>query len=376
MLERCRKYPGNACLALVVALLGLCGCNATNTRQADSVDGSGNDWEQVERYILVTLRPERNESREQLADELAVEFDLQRVRAWKLSTLGVHCIVFAVPPRQNLDGITATLQDDFRVESVQPMQRHRTTADPYHLLQKDTMLTPGRTRAFGNASGHGVDIAVIDTGVDIQHPDLGGAVELAQDFVSDLDAVPAEFHGTAVAGIIAAQANNGEGIHGIAPESRIWSLRACWQQELSAGICNTFTLALALNFAVAEGVDIINLSLSGPRDPLLERLVAEAQRRDIVVVGAAATKAKQFPGSVSGVLAVADLAAETPAHTAHLHLNGKDVVTTVPGGRYDFVSGHSVATAIGSALTALLLQRGDNREPGLLAESLRRLASN
>src|SRR5206468_548036 len=76
----------------------------------------------------------------------------------------------------------------------------------------------------------------------------------------------AELHGTAVAGIIGARADNSVGIVGVAPEAGLMALRACWQAppDESAAVCSSFTLAKALQFAIDNNAKVINLSLGGP----------------------------------------------------------------------------------------------------------------
>ena len=112
-------------------------------------------------------------------------------------------------------------------------------------------------------------MAAIDSGVEVDHPDLRGRIVLARNFVDTREAV-AELHGTAVAGIIGARADNSVGIVGVAPDAQLMALRACWQRpaDESAAVCSSFTLAKALQFAIDNGAKVINLSLGGPRDRL------------------------------------------------------------------------------------------------------------
>ncbi len=80
------------------------------------------------------------------------------------------------------------------------------------------------------ATGRGIRVAVIDSGIQANHPDLAGQVIVNRNFVAG-QAEVAEDHGTGVAGIIAAKADNGVGIAGVAPDARLLGLRACWQQK-------------------------------------------------------------------------------------------------------------------------------------------------
>jgi subtilisin family serine protease len=204
-----------------------------------------------------------------------------------------------------------------------------------------------------------VRVAVIDSGVDVDHPDLAGRVAGRSDFVGRRDAasVRGDRHGTAVAGVIAAVAHNNLGIVGIAPEVRLLALQACWEQEADdAAVCNTFTLAQALAAAIEARADVVNLSLAGPHDALLARLVRRGQQAGIIFVGAAhgdPAAARGFPLDVEGVIGV--VAAESAAADESLiAAPGEDIFTLAPAGAYNAVSGSSMAAAQVSAMVALL----------------------
>ena len=122
------------------------------------------------------------------------------------------------------------------------------------------------------ATGRDVRVAVIDSGVQLDHPDLAGQVMASANFVGDPDA-RAEIHGTAVAGIIAARADNHVGIAGVAPRARLLALArllaAARRRDTS---CTTPEPGTALHAAIERGAQVINLSLGGPPDRLIERL--------------------------------------------------------------------------------------------------------
>src|SRR6202051_1843955 len=159
--------------------------------------------------------------------------------------------------------------------------------------------------------GEGIRIAIIDTGADTRHPDLRGAVVQTGNFVdSDAAQFRRDRHGTELAGIIAAVANNHEGIVGIAPGARLAVFKACWQlhDDADAARCNSFTLAQALTAALDAHVHVVNLSLSGPADPLLRELIHEGLPRGVLSIGAppaAANRDDHFL-SVDGVIEVAN----------------------------------------------------------------------
>jgi subtilisin family serine protease len=295
---------------------------------------------------------------------VAADFRLKPVEGWPMRSLGVHCAVFEIEPGASIDTVIAGLDADERVESVQRMQHfkvqesgeHGSWDDPYLSLQR-SLEDSGITRAHRLATGKGVRIAVIDTGIDVKHPDLRGQAIDVRDFISAGDNAP-DRHGTAVAGVIASIAGNRRGIVGVAPGARLLALQACTQRSADGrGTCTSFSLARALDHAITGGSDVVNLSLGGPPDPLLERLLRKAIERDIVVVAAQGgdRNRRLFPASFAGVIAVAS--AGTAHEAARLAAPDQDVLTLVSPDGYDFFSGSSIAAAHVSGIVALLLER-------------------
>jgi subtilisin family serine protease len=310
-------------------------------------------------------------ARKQLRD-LASAHRLREVDGWPIAALGVHCAVFQLPADIAPLEALRQLERDRRVESVQPLNSFTTLStnnDPYRGLQRN-LETMQIDEAHVWSRGENVRVAVIDTGIDASHPDLAGRVVLQKNLVDGKATTPAEQHGTAVAGIIAAIDNNREGIAGVAPAASLLGLKACWaQSENSTSVCNTFTLAKALVAAVDADSDVVNLSLAGPADPLLQRLVNIGVKRGIIYVGALPTNAPGFPCNVANVICVGT--AGQLSSTPQLFAPGVDILTLIPAGRYDFLSGSSLAAASVSASVALLRSRA----PDLTAEMARRLLS-
>ncbi len=165
------------------------------------------------------------------------------------------------------------------------------------------------------------------------------------------------------------------GIVGIAPEARLLALRACWEtaQRADPAVCGGFTLAKALQFALEANAQVINLSLGGPRDRLLERLLDAALSRGVTVVSAADPQSRDggFPASHRGVLAIAGDDAQDVAGDI-LRAPGRDIPTTVLGGKWGFVTGTSFAAAHITGLVALLRELS----PGLSAPQVSRAAGS
>ncbi|MBX2884612.1 MAG: S8 family serine peptidase [Granulosicoccus sp.] len=308
-----------------------------------------------------------------LAD-LKQRFDITRVADWPLGSIGVRCLVFEnIGSRTNTD-IALALQQESGVDSAQVVQLFSTSAsgynDPFVPMQHgfQTMRAEPSHRW---TTGRDVLVGVIDTGIDQQHNDIQQSVTKVFDFVDKKNTgTSLDDHGTAVAGIISAAANNGTGMVGVAPDAKIIALKACWSRAQDKGAtCNSFTLAKALNIAILNNVDIINLSLSGPRDRLLERLIRKAVDKNIIIVGARDPIDKNlFPAVLNEVIA-AGLPGDTTLST--ITAPGSQVISTAPGNQYDFYTGSSFSTAHLTGLVALLRQL----EPTLNTEQIRQLLS-
>jgi subtilisin family serine protease len=304
------------------------------------------------------------------------DYGLREVNAWPIGPLQIHCAVLEIPAGANRGQLLAALSKDTRVKLTQPLQTFATRTedynDPYVGLQRGFQQMDVAD-AHPWSRGEGVKVAIIDTGVDIQHPDLRDRVAAAVNFV---DADDGQFrrdrHGTEMAGVIAAVANNREGIVGIAPNARLLVFKACWQalSGEDAAHCNSFTLARALTAAFDAHAQVINLSLAGPDDRLLSDLIREGQHRGVLFVGAAADTAGVETGLLhqAGVIEVAS-ADSHPLNDSVLYAPGREILTLLPGGHYDFASGASIATAQVSGVVALMLAKN----PGLSAASAYRL---
>jgi subtilisin family serine protease len=355
-----------ALLILLLLCAALAGCASTGavrdsggtkllvTIRYDAVDSlQGNPGDRYRRPSSYGAGPGAGP----VLDALAAEYAITRVSGWPMRTLGVHCEVFATASGSDADAVAARLARDPRVDSAEPMRQFHTLSraeDPYRPLQHslDTLEVDA---AHAMTSGAGVRVAVIDSGIDASHRDLIGVVRTRHDFTEG----PLAPHGTEVAGVIAARGANGAGIMGVAPEAELADLRACraGTGPDAPADCDSYTLAQALDFAVTSRVDVINLSLAGPEDPLLARLLASAEAQGISVVVAAPPPGddrKRFPASVVTVISVAtsEGAAQWPA-TA-IRAPGVDVLTTFPGDRYDYGSGSSLSSAHVSGIVALM----------------------
>jgi subtilisin family serine protease len=307
------------------------------------------------------------------ARRVAARYALRQIASWPIRALAVHCVVYEIEGGRSAPEVLTSLAHDPRVALAEPLNEfHTLTAaaaappaapynDPLYDLQTN-LRALGIPAAHRRAQGAGVRIALIDTGVDSQHPDLRGQVRETHSFLRPAHrAARLLRHGTAMAGIIAAVANNHLGIVGIAPRAQLLVYEACWQlkPDDDAAVCNTFTLAQALAAALEGGSPLINLSVAGPADALLDSLIEVGLKRGVVFVGAAPSGDAGFPTAVAGVLAAAG--SESALPPGALPAPARHVLTLRPAGDYDFESGSSVAAAELSGVVALLMSASPAR---------------
>jgi len=300
-------------------------------------------------------------ARERLARAIARDHRLTFLDGWPMPMIGVDCFIMAVPDGRSTTAAANELSGDSKVAWAEPVQLYRAQGG---IASHNDPLYPAQPAARAwdladlhrIATGRGVKVAVIDSGIQANHPDLAGQLIVNRNFVVGQSEVP-ESHGTGVAGVIAAKSDNGIGIAGVAPGARLMGLRACWQRSGTDTVCDGLSVAKALYFAVQQGADVINLSISGPDDRLLTALVGAALSHGSIVVGSFDPKKPNgFPAAVPGVIAVADQSFAGPSGQVYI-APGRDVPTTQPGGRWFLVDGSSFSAAHVSGLAALVRQR-------------------
>jgi type VII secretion-associated serine protease mycosin len=243
-------------------------------------------------------------------------------------------------------------------------------------------------RLAGLANGTGVRVAVLDSGVDAEHPQLRGQVlpgtdELTTGGSGRRDCVS---HGTAVASIIAARPGAGVPFLGLAPGARILPVRVTEQEVLGTvptGRAGTLAgLVAAVRWAVDHDAQVLNLSLVLYQDaPELRAAIDYARRHDVVVVAATGNEHGRqtgpdripYPAGYPGVIGVGAIGpdgvrlADSPVGPfVDVMAPGGGVTAAVPGGGLSTFDGTSFAAPFVSATAALLRQR----EPGLSAAAV------
>lgn len=366
----------------VLAAVALCVGAATESSSAWSKQADASEA-RSEILVLVRLSPEHfrlgteyggsyggvaaNAMRRKLAKRIARNYGLELVTDWPMPLVGLDCFVMAVPDNLTVEEAVKRVSADPGVDFAQPMNVFRAQGrpaaynDPLFRAQPDSQAWH-LADLHEIATGRGVTIAVVDSGIETDHPDLAGQVVDDENFVDDHPAV-AEQHGTGVAGIIAAKAGNGIGIVGVAPGAHLMGLRACWQDVDHSAVsatteCTSLSLAKALHFAIEHDAQIINLSLSGPPDPLLGTLLDVAVAHGTTIVAAYDGQLPHggFPASHPGVTAVSDESLVDDVGGVYT-APGRDIPTTQPGGKWYLVDGSSYAAAHVTGLFALLRER-------------------
>lgn len=224
----------------------------------------------------------------------------------------------------------------------------------------------------------GVVVAVIDTGADLNHPDLAGKLDTVNDRNFTVAASDAGYysaaddngHGTHVSGIVAAATNNGVGVAGVAPDVRILPLKAIGAD----GTGDSSKLAEAIDYATSVGVDVINLSLAfeyGVTSTVVQQAIVDASAAGIIVVAASGnggTVGVRYPAAYPECIAVGatdrtDLRAPYSTYGTQLdvvapggtNVNLEDMVlSTYPTSEYAYIQGTSMATPFVAGAVALL----------------------
>ena len=221
-------------------------------------------------------------------------------------------------------------------------------------------------------------MAVVDTGVEVEHEDLRARIVGHQNFISN-SVYQGEIHGTAVAGIIGADKNE-YGIVGIAPDVSLLALRACRQvsKTTALGECFSTSLVRSLDAAISAKVNVVNLSLGAyVNDALLSMMIDSGHEKGIVFTAPVgndpAAENIAFPASHDKVISVAGLdelgnplpnkrlasLADAVAPATHLFV-------TAPGNSYNFIDGTSLASASISGIIALSMEKKIARNPPCL----------
>src|SRR6185437_15884170 len=298
------------------------------------------------------------------ADEIARRHGLRRVQSQNFPLVGASIGLFRITDRRSVDAASREFATEASVHSVQPnfrylLQEQKPAAlgegDPLQYALAKMRLPEAHKLAHGS----GVKVAVIDSAIDVRHPELKGA--------------------------IVAHAR----LMGSAPSAGIMAIRAFGTASNGAQ-SNSYVILKALDYAAGHGAQIVNMSFAGPKDALIERGVDAMAKKDIVMVAAAGNAGAKspplYPAANPNVIAVSATDARDHLFTASnrggyvaVAAPGVDVFLPAPDDKYQMTSGTSFSAAYVSGLAALMLERNPALKPdelrALLTKTARDLGS-
>lgn len=275
---------------------------------------------------------------------------------WFINSLKVYCLfgTFNNPEESTLESLRA----DKNVKWVQESNDFSLmkTIKPEEIAPG--LLNPPELRLPETINGAGAVVAIVDSAVDDSHPDLTANVVENIDYVAThADESSGEPHGTAIAGIIIADQLSDVGATGIASGAKLKAYRGCWESNERGHNCNTLSLARSLDAVATAKVNILNLSLSGPKDELLDQLIENISSNGTYIVTAfdpSRPVDNRFPSpSPSVLVAKSEMMVD---HNENIFSAPGMKIVALPGNRADLMHGHSMAAAYTSGVLALCVQ--------------------
>ncbi|WP_236717669.1 S8 family peptidase [Rummeliibacillus stabekisii] len=299
----------------------------------------------------------------------------------------LHYAVVKVKDKKNLYKVIQKYQKLQKVQSISPSVNYQTmgNADPkaaeqYHL----SMLNIAKAQQL--AGKNKVTVAIIDTGIDTKHPDLKGLFLPGYNALDPMHQPATDNHGTHVAGIIAANKNNGIGGYGINPNVKILPIDVFERWGAS-----DYSIAEGILHAVKKGAKVINMSLGGPMpSPLIEEAINKANEKGVVVVASAGNSGDDwvnYPAGYEGVISVG--AVDSRKKLADYSSYGTSVDLVAPGDEiystfyeaekkssFQKMSGTSMASPMVAGAAALLLSKYPKLTPSQVEYILEQSASD
>ncbi len=271
--------------------------------------------------------------------------------------------------------IEATTNNTFKLGASTVMSARKTNANY-------SMNETGVTSVHKTTKGKGIKICMVDTPIDIYHSSFANARIDTLDFTDYTpDTVESLLHGTLVAGVIVSQNKH----IGIAPRAHLLSVGAFGYSKKAPHRLqgSSSDIAKAVDSCIQYKADIINLSFTGGRDSLLEKVVTKAIDKGIVVVAAAGNGGHWgstiYPALIPGVLVATATDKNKKLYQmanrgsfVDIAAPGVNVLTLAPGDKYELASGTSISTAHVTGVVALLLSqnRGDAISKTLIETAL------
>jgi len=316
------------------------------------------------------------------ADELARRHGMVRIESQNFPLIGATIGLFRITDNRPLDVVRREFAAAAGVREVQFNLRHwlqdqkTNEGDPAQYAVRKLRLSQAHTLAHGM----NVTIAVIDSGIDVKHPELTNSIAESFDALGSKEGP--HVHGTGIAGAIVAHAR----LKGSAPEARILAIRA-FASSSSGAESSSYTIIKSLNYAVLHGAQIVNMSFAGPKDPLIERGIIATAERGVLMIAAAGNAGPKspplYPAANPNVIAVSGTDSQDrlfPASNRGVHIAiaapGTDVFLPAPDQKYQMTSGTSFSAAYVSGIAALILERNPALKPNDVRAILEKTAKD
>jgi len=341
--------------------------------------------------VVITLS---NNASPQTINAIRTRHRLTQLDSQQIALLNSTVYRWRIPDRRSVATVVRALEGDNRVASAQPNYLFALQQTPAEAKTDPTAALPPRygdpaqyalakmrlQDAHRIAKGGEIRVAVIDSGVDPEQPELAGA--LAGSFDTLKSPFAPHSHGTAIAALIAAHSR----LMGSAPEARILGVRA-FDPSGDGAEATTFNIVRGLDWSVAQNARIINMSFAGPADPMIHRALEAANKKGVVLIAAAGNAGEKspplYPAAEPTVIAVgatdsSDNVFKASNRGRHIALTapGVDILVAVPNGGYEISSGTSYSAAEVSGIAALMLQRKTDLAPAAVREVLLKTAKD
>ena len=359
------RYNGNTCVnSTSLSASSFSYTFGTRSDTAESIDvisdmldylEAGKDYQKYEAICFAANRSE--------AEKVASMYDA--------SVKDFSCGVATLSLSQTIDNVMTAAERDSSIKTaIMPQYIFKISEtylnDPYIQYQWQHEAIDSMT-AWDTTRGSGAKICIIDTGCDLDHPDLAKNIKASATFVSGTSSAEDDNgHGTHVAGIAAGIGNNGQGGCGVAPEASLYIAKA-------GGANGYFQMAdiiSAMNWAVTKDVDVVNMSLAGYMDGASAsywygNVLSRFKQNGITLVAAAgndSVSTAPYPAAFSDAISVAASSDDngTMAYfsnfgsTVDIVAPGDDILSTYLNGNYEYLSGTSMASPVVAGAVALI----------------------
>ena len=331
--------------------------------------------------VLVVLKPGTEEGQ---IERIAKENRLRLLAAEQNTLLGARIYLLDYEHDTPVPDIVRALQRDGVVDSAQPNFLYATQQNApggekarknYNLQYALKNLGVGE--AHDRLKGYKSIVAVLDSQMDLDHPELDGAVSHAYNAIDRGGPDEPNAHGTAIGSIIAARHQ----LTGVAPGASIATVRAFEKvSRFGPALGTTRALLKGVDWAFALKARIFNLSFAGPKDPLFLRALERISKSGAILIASAGNEGARspalYPAAADMVIAVTAVNQKNNLFIAASHGDyvemaspGVDILVAMPDRRYGFMSGTSMAAAHVSGIAALILEH----DPDISARGLREI---